>query len=640
MAGKVFISYRREDDPSAAARVRDALAARFGKANLFMDIDSLSAGQRFEEELAKALTACDVLIAIIGPRWLDLLTSKIQMSGLRDFVRDEIALALKRKIVVVPVRVGREDNLPQLPRAKDLPPDIRDLVYYQKHDVVHENFARDIAGLAEAIARVRRSRQPKRAFPWAWISAAASVVLSLSLVVYALRTTPGNWALSAPAQSTGSVPRVPAQPNRNELERAAAFINETEDPVRLEAFIKQFPDTEYARIARTRLANLKKQQTPPDSLPPVTECDRLAAAAHSYDPRSVAPAVATKDIEPGRAAVACEEAIAKYPGMARFWYQLGRAHGAGGEADRAITEYGKAIQLDQTYAAAYYDRGYHYSLKQDHDRAIADYTKAIEIEPKTPGAYYNRGLAYYNKQDYEQAMADYNKAIELNPRYAIAYDNRGGVYLKRANYDRAIADFTKAIELDPKAATYYHRGLAYYNKQDYEQAIADYNKVIELDPKKAVGYNSRGYVYLKRADYDRAIADYTKAIEIEPKTAAAYINRGLAYDNKQDHERAMADYTKGIELDPNNALAYNNRGIAYSRRGDYQRAIGDHSEAIRIDPLYTAAFTNRGLAYERVGRRELAVKDFRTALALPQKYDNGEWAHRTARERLSIANAS
>jgi hypothetical protein len=33
MAGKIFVSYRRDDDPSAAARVSDALASRFGKAN-------------------------------------------------------------------------------------------------------------------------------------------------------------------------------------------------------------------------------------------------------------------------------------------------------------------------------------------------------------------------------------------------------------------------------------------------------------------------------------------------------------------------------------------------------------------------------------------------------------------------------
>ena len=46
MPGKIFISYRRDDDPSAAARVRDGLAARFGKSELFIDVDNLLAGGR------------------------------------------------------------------------------------------------------------------------------------------------------------------------------------------------------------------------------------------------------------------------------------------------------------------------------------------------------------------------------------------------------------------------------------------------------------------------------------------------------------------------------------------------------------------------------------------------------------------
>jgi hypothetical protein len=156
MAGKIFISYRRDDDPSAAARVSDGLASRFGKANLFIDVDSLLAGQRFDEELAKALAACDVLIAIIGQRWMDLLKAKIT-SGERDYVREEIAAALPRRIVVIPARVGREGQLPRLPRAEDLPADIRDLALYQKQDVTHERFGRDIGELIEAITVVRRS---------------------------------------------------------------------------------------------------------------------------------------------------------------------------------------------------------------------------------------------------------------------------------------------------------------------------------------------------------------------------------------------------------------------------------------------------------------------------------------------------
>ena len=48
-----------------------------------MDVDNLLAGQRFDIELAKALDACDVLIAIIGPRWMEQLKRRflVQPSG-------------------------------------------------------------------------------------------------------------------------------------------------------------------------------------------------------------------------------------------------------------------------------------------------------------------------------------------------------------------------------------------------------------------------------------------------------------------------------------------------------------------------------------------------------------------------------
>lgn len=84
--------------------------------------------------------------------------------GERYYVREEIAAALKRDIVVIPVRVGREGQLPALPRASDLPPEIRNLVLYQKHDVPHENFGRDIAALIAAIqpSANRGSRDARR----------------------------------------------------------------------------------------------------------------------------------------------------------------------------------------------------------------------------------------------------------------------------------------------------------------------------------------------------------------------------------------------------------------------------------------------------------------------------------------------
>ena len=182
MTAKIFVNYRRDDVPGDARGVRDGLAAKFGKANVFMDVDNLLAGQRFDIELAKALDACDVLIAVIGPRWMELFTARTA-GGERDYVREEIAAALTRRIVVIPVRVGREGSMPTLPRRDDLPEDIRDLVLHQKLDVAHERFGRDIVELIEGIVAVRKSiaagAQPGRvrAVPLGWIG--ASIVATL-----------------------------------------------------------------------------------------------------------------------------------------------------------------------------------------------------------------------------------------------------------------------------------------------------------------------------------------------------------------------------------------------------------------------------------------------------------------------------
>lgn len=195
---KIFVNYRRDDVPGDSRGVRDGLAAKFGKPSVFMDVDNLLAGQRFDIELGKALDACDVLIAVIGPRWMDLFTARMQ-SGDRDYVREEIAAALARKIVVIPVRVGREGQMPPLPRSESLPEDIRELVLYQKHDVAHERFGRDIADLVQAIVTVRRTERPQanlaQRAPWG--AAVATIALASGYVGAHYAGIPVPWPWSA-----------------------------------------------------------------------------------------------------------------------------------------------------------------------------------------------------------------------------------------------------------------------------------------------------------------------------------------------------------------------------------------------------------------------------------------------------------
>lgn len=67
----IFISYRRTDSIATAGRIRDRLVQEFGREQVFVDIEDIPYGSDFEGVLASKIDTCTVLLAIIGPNWLD-----------------------------------------------------------------------------------------------------------------------------------------------------------------------------------------------------------------------------------------------------------------------------------------------------------------------------------------------------------------------------------------------------------------------------------------------------------------------------------------------------------------------------------------------------------------------------------------
>ena len=86
----------------------------------------------------------------------------------------------------------------------------------------------------------------------------------------------------------------------------------------------------------------------------------------------------------------------------------------------------------------------------EYDTAITDYNKAIELNQKEPSVYFSRGLAHFNKQSYTTAIADFDKVIELDPKEAMAYFKRGNALEKMGSFEKALSDYQKAVELDPE----------------------------------------------------------------------------------------------------------------------------------------------------------------------------------------------
>jgi len=125
MAGNIFISYRRADTEGFAHAIYNLLAPEFGAEHIFMDVDAITPGQDFVAVLEQAVNRSDVLLALIGPKWLDIAgpDGGRRLDNPGDFVRIEIASALARGITVIPVLVGGA----AMPAEASLPDDLKPL---------------------------------------------------------------------------------------------------------------------------------------------------------------------------------------------------------------------------------------------------------------------------------------------------------------------------------------------------------------------------------------------------------------------------------------------------------------------------------------------------------------------------------
>ena len=73
---RIFISYRRSDSAAASGRIYDRLCQTFGEGSIFKDVDDIPPGANYRAILENEVALCDVLLVIIGQRWLNQLTHR------------------------------------------------------------------------------------------------------------------------------------------------------------------------------------------------------------------------------------------------------------------------------------------------------------------------------------------------------------------------------------------------------------------------------------------------------------------------------------------------------------------------------------------------------------------------------------
>jgi len=219
-----------------------------------------------------------------------------------------------------------------------------------------------------------------------------------------------------------------------------------------------------------------------------------------------------------------------------FW-----ARRTGPEIEKAIEYFGRAVQLDSSYALAYSGLADAYLVAANQrtrereaafPRAKAAALKALALASGLAGAHVSLGRVLTNYEwDLAGAERAFRRAIALNPSYSVAH-SWYGVWVLRplGRFEEAIREVRMGIQLDPLAPFMHNNlGIVMYYARRQDEAIEEFRRALEAVPDWAFAHFCLARAYRVRGSLGEAMAEFQTALRLNPNHAEVLAEIGSLY---------------------------------------------------------------------------------------------------------------
>src|SRR5688572_14975702 len=123
---QIFLSYRRDDTQWLALKVFDELRGRYGRQNVFFDLEAVPTGVRYRDLIKERISRSSAFVLLIGKNWTSLTDEygNRRIDDPLDPVRFEVKCAIQMGVPIIPVRVDGA----RMPRKEELDESIASLL--------------------------------------------------------------------------------------------------------------------------------------------------------------------------------------------------------------------------------------------------------------------------------------------------------------------------------------------------------------------------------------------------------------------------------------------------------------------------------------------------------------------------------
>jgi len=168
--------------------------------------------------------------------------------------------------------------------------------------------------------------------------------------------------------------------------------------------------------------------------------------------------------------------------------------------------------------------------KRQADAALTELAKAIELDPKLAEAHFQVGFVQHvMKNDTAAAVAAYDKAVALEPGDAAYRTNLGAALVGAKQFDRALAELNKVTALPgyDRPDAWIYIGQAHVGAKRYKDAIPPLEKATSIAPENDQAYAFLAWAYfgLKDVANFKKAAGKAKSLGHKEPTLLQYLGR-------------------------------------------------------------------------------------------------------------------
>mgnify|MGYP001620174406 CR=1 FL=1 len=269
------------------------------------------------------------------------------------------------------------------------------------------------------------------------------------------------------------------------------------------------------------------------------------------------------------------DTVKKSPNKPLAHYNLGVVFHYQGDTQSALTQFQKAVNLNENYADAYENLGSEFMNLGDVESAKVAYLKNLDLNPNNSSVKLKLLDVYAQERNWPKIEESYqNSIIKYGVLLPLQKDSKGIMYLKQNKLIEARLEFENALKDDPNFIdARYNLAATLYRLNETIRSIEQYQQILKQDKNQPQVLTDLGVIYLEQGNLIGAKNMLKSSFDLDPNNGITLYFLGLT-DYKQGFIKEALNYlTQAYVVSPDSFQSLELIGDIYYSQGKLKKSL-------------------------------------------------------------------